>query len=278
MRWILFVASLALLVACGGDDGDEANSATAIGSPSQSSEITRVSSTTTKAPPTITATTASSPSPTTQPTATPTSKPTATATPIPPTKTPIPPTKTPIPPTMTPTPAPPTETPTPPGPKTSFGSGTFIVNSDVAPGTYRNSDSSGGCYWERLKGFSGTIDDVISNSFSTVGQIVTIAADDAGFTSNDCGTWSQDLSALTADPAAPFSDGTWIVGTDIAPGTWRNDDSSAGCYWERLSGFSREIDDIIANEYTQDSQIVQIAGSDVGFYTSDCGSWSRVSD
>ncbi|HXF56339.1 MAG TPA: hypothetical protein VNO34_01945 [Actinomycetota bacterium] len=181
-------------------------------------------------------------------------------------------------PTPTPSPAP-APSPTPaPGPATSFGDGTFRVGVDIAPGTYRNSDSSQGCYWARLSGFGGTLDEIIANNFTFARQVVTISPSDAGFSSERCGQWSQDLSAITPSPTAPFSDGIYIVGVDIAPGLWRNSDSSGGCYWARLSGFGGTLDEIIANEFSESIQTVRIAATDRGFETEGCGVWTRIGD
>jgi len=182
--------------------------------------------------------------------------------------------------TVTPVPeATPTPDSTPvPGPATSFGAGTFRVGVDIAPGTYRNSDSSQGCYWARLSGFGGTLDEIIANNFSYARQVVTISPSDAGFTSEGCGVWSQDLSPITPSPTAPFSDGVYIVGVDIAPGLWQNSDSSGGCYWARLSGFGGTLDEIIANEFSETIQVVRIHPTDRGFETEGCGVWTRIGD
>lgn len=77
------------------------------------------------------------------------------------------------------------------GPATSFGDGTFIVGTDIEPGTYRTSGGSN-CYYARLSGFDGTFNDIIANS-NTDGNdaIVTIESSDAGFQSSGCGTWTQ---------------------------------------------------------------------------------------
>ena len=48
------------------------------------------------------------------------------------------------------------------GPSSSFGDGTFIVNNDIQPGTYKNSGGDS-CYYARLKGFGGTVGDIIAN-------------------------------------------------------------------------------------------------------------------
>ena len=76
----------------------------------------------------------------------------------------------------------------------------------------------------------------------------------------------------TAAPAG-FGDGTYVVGEDIDPGRY----SAPGgefCYWERLSGFGGTIDEIIANDISEGPATVEIAGSDAGFSTNGCGTWT----
>ena len=112
-----------------------------------------------------------------------------------------PPSKTPGPvrrvtPVVSPTPTPklsPTPTPIPtPTPAATFNDGNQIVGSDVMPGTYRAFVNGEGCYWARLRGFSGEIDDIIANGNQQKGSvIVTIKASDKGFESNGCGSWTR---------------------------------------------------------------------------------------
>ena len=98
---------------------------------------------------------------------------------------------------------------------------------------------------------------------------------DAGFESNGCGTWIAEIVAGgRPDPAAPFGDGTHVVGKDVAPGTWRAEADS--CYWARLAGFSGELQDIITNSFSSGAQIVAIVEGDAGFHTSGCGQWTRL--
>jgi hypothetical protein len=73
---------------------------------------------------------------------------------------------------------------------TRFGAGTFIVNRDIAPGTYRSGARSG-CYWARLRSFTGSTSSILANDNPTGRAIVTIARSDRGFTSERCGTWSR---------------------------------------------------------------------------------------
>jgi len=73
---------------------------------------------------------------------------------------------------------------------TEFDDGTYIVGTDIRSGTYRSSEGDG-CYWARLKGFGGTLNEIIANDYlSGSPATVTIKASDTGFTSNDCGTWT----------------------------------------------------------------------------------------
>ncbi|HET7035718.1 MAG TPA: hypothetical protein VFI42_08580, partial [Thermomicrobiaceae bacterium] len=170
-------------------------------------------------------------------------------------------------------------TPPPPsnsGPATTFGDGMYQVGTDIAPGTYHNSDSSADCYWERLSGFGGSLDEIIANDITDSRTIVTISPTDKGFHSERCGTWMPDNTALTSSPTAAFGDGTYRVGRDIAPGTWRNSGSSDECYWERLAGFGGTLDEIIVNGLSSSQQIVEIKSTDVGFASKDCGTWTRI--
>jgi hypothetical protein len=155
----------------------------------------------------------------------------------------------------------------------TFGDGTFTVSKDIQSGTYRTRVASPGCYWERLGGFGGTLQEIVANDGPNGPAVVTIAASDKGFTSKGCGTWTTDLSAIVP-PGTPFPDGTYIVGTDLTAGTYRSP-ASAGCYWERLSGFGGTLDQIIANDGTDTGAIVTISASDKGFSASKCGTWTK---
>jgi len=171
---------------------------------------------------------------------------------------------------------PPGDGPEPP-PAPSFGEGTQVVGVDVAAGTYR-AVHDGGCYWERLSGFGGSLDEIIANDFITDAgpAVVTIKPGDAGFSSQRCGSWTSDLRPILADRTT-FGSGTFIVGTDIDPGTYRTD-GAAGCYWARLSGFGGTLNEINANDFVPDPvpSLVTIRASDRGFLSSRCGQWRKV--
>lgn len=156
------------------------------------------------------------------------------------------------------------------GGQTSFRSGTLRVNVNIAPGRYMTNASS--CYWERLKGFSGSLDDIIANENASGRSIVDIAPSDVGFSSSRCGTWSP----FQATSRPTIVDGVWKVNEEIQPGQWQTT-SATSCYWERLSSFGGTLDEILANDNSSEaSVIVQILPSDTGFNASRCGTWTRI--
>lgn len=80
---------------------------------------------------------------------------------------------------------------TTPTPQIAFVDGTYRVGVDIVAGTYRSTANTNDCYWERLKGFSGTLDDIIANFFGISPTIVTISPSDVGFRSSRCGGWAK---------------------------------------------------------------------------------------
>jgi hypothetical protein len=69
-----------------------------------------------------------------------------------------------------------------------FGPGDYKLGFEIASGHYA---SNGGpdCYWERLAGFHGTLDDIIANHIGGGYQVVTLELTDVGFSSDGCGNW-----------------------------------------------------------------------------------------
>jgi hypothetical protein len=69
-------------------------------------------------------------------------------------------------------------------------------------------------------------------------------------------------------PALSFGDGVFTG----AAGTWRNTTNAAGCYWERLSGFSGTLADVHANDFELAGRsIVTVLPTDAGFSSNRCG-------
>ena len=198
------------------------------------------------------------------------------ATPMPePTDTPQPvPTDMPQPvPTDTPQPVP-TDTPQPtPTPETGFGDGIWAVGAEIEPGMYAAASEGDLCYWARLSGFSGALDDISANEVGNRRSVVEIKSSDAGFETSGCGRWQPISEVISA--VSTVSDGTWVVGDELSPGTY----SAPGgdlCYWARLSGFDGDLDSILTNNLAPGKQLVTIEATDAGFNTNGCGEWTRV--
>ena len=159
----------------------------------------------------------------------------------------------------------------------SFGSGKKLVGSDLQVATYRTREPAGrNCYWERLSGLGGTLGDVIANENMSGPAVVTIGPGDVAFNSTGCPRWTQDLSPVTKSPTDPFGEGNYIVNVDIAPGVWKSSATSGNCYWQRESGFSGTLSDVIANDNSTGGTIVEISASDKGFNSSGCGTWTKA--
>ena len=156
-----------------------------------------------------------------------------------------------------------------------FGDGTWVIGSDIQAGTYRSSKTGSDCYWERLSGFSGELDDIVANGVTDAIWVVEIASTDAGFSTERCGTWTEATSAVTSSLTGPFGDGVFLVGMDISPGTWKSPGGDY-CYWARLSGFSGELGHIKANGVGGSNNILTIEASDKGFESSNCGTWTKT--
>jgi hypothetical protein len=165
-----------------------------------------------------------------------------------------------------------------PPPAVTIGPGEYLVGTAVPAGRYYTVPANG-CYWERLSGLGGTLGEIIANDFiSGYGQaIVDIKASDLAFSTNTaCGTWSN---SPTVGVQGAIPSGTWLVGAQIASGTYQAN-ASSGCYWERLRDFSGSLSAIVANNFvsTAGPQLVSIAATDVGVTTeSSCGVWTRIS-
>lgn len=93
----------------------------------------------------------------------------------------------------------------------TFGSGTLVVGKDIKAGTYRTRHDSQGCYFARLKGFGGTLGDILANDNTDAPAVVTILPADKGFQSSNCDTWTSDLSPITTSKTS-FGAGDFIVG------------------------------------------------------------------
>lgn len=79
-----------------------------------------------------------------------------------------------------------------------------------------------------------------------------------------------------ADPARPH---TYVVGTDIEPGTYTTRGAGGGdpnlvCTWIRLRGLAGRDVDVIDSGSSQGPMTVTILATDKGFVTGGCAGWA----
>jgi hypothetical protein len=156
------------------------------------------------------------------------------------------------------------------------GDGTYRVGTQIKPGLYKATGAGSGCYWARLNGFGTSLDDINANYFGTSKTYVQILPGDVGFKTKGCGNWTT-VSSTGIKATTITSDGTYRVGIDILPGLYMATGAGSSCYWERLSGFTGDFDDIANNDFGAANTYVEILPGDKGFKTVRCGGWTRIS-
>lgn len=129
-----------------------------------------------------------------------------------------------------------------------------------------------------------------SRSDLTTARAETLTATDA-LTAAQAGlaTRKSDLDAATAAVAAREAkvgavekaaqantfagDGTYLVGTDVKPGTYKAA-ATTGCYWARLK--SLDTSDIIDNQNADGPVVLQILATDKAIEVSRCAEFHKV--
>lgn len=183
-------------------------------------------------------------------------------------------------------------------PRDSFGGGQWIVGDEIPAGRYFT-DPESYCRWNRRSGFSigypagraalvpfespPDLDFIAGRElrFDSGQEIVEIHPGDAAFRStSECGEWrAEPPHTATPEDIRP---GTWLVGAQIAPGTYRAD-ADYLCLWLRLAGFGGGQEDVVEDGLVETRAgaelTVRIEASDAGFYSdAECGPWTRVED
>jgi hypothetical protein len=221
------------------------------------------------------------PVPTESPTDTPQPTDTEVPTPVAATKTPapaaVPATETPaptaVPATNTPAPTaePATNTPAPTATQSVqvvvVPEGTYLVGTDIKPGIYVGQAGQGvfdSCYWARLSGLSGALDDVLANA-NAVGlyYLEVLPTDKALETA--CELRPIDQVPARETLLTVLQPGMYLVGRDIGPGMYRGTagaDVLASCYWARLSGVTGELDQVLANGNATGQYYIEVQPGD----------------
>jgi hypothetical protein len=83
-------------------------------------------------------------------------------------------------------------------------------------------------------------------------------------------------------PSSAIGEGTWLVGEQIAPGTYRTAGPAGGsrphCYYARLSGTTGLRTDVILDARPVGRTVITIQGNDVAFENRGCLPFERVPD
>ncbi|MGA4980065.1 hypothetical protein [Streptomyces cinereoruber] len=84
---------------------------------------------------------------------------------------------------------------------------------------------------------------------------------------------------VTASTQEIPGDGTFLVGGEIRPGTYRSAGPANGttdCYWARLKGTTGDSGEIIANNSGKGPVTVTVLAGDKAFQTSGCQTWKPL--
>jgi len=164
----------------------------------------------------------------------------------------------------------PTTTTTLPG----VDDGTHLVPAEIAPGRWMTPGGTQ-CFYARLSGLGGTVDQQITGTISGGGPaIIDIAPTDAAFDTAGCERWVPYETPVR--PVTTFGPGDYAVRGQIVPGTYRADGVTDECNWERARGFGHDIDELIDFGDPIQQATVVIANTDNRFSSTGCGTWTKV--
>lgn len=155
--------------------------------------------------------------------------------------------------------------------------GTLLVGTDIAAGTYRGLNCR---YWARLKDASGDFDSILANGNVAPDELLTVTILSSDYAFNNSCASLQPIASVAAAASSNSSSvfGILAVGKDIQPGTWRGT-ATGHCYWARLSGFTGDFEDILANDNVSAGEkfTVAVKPSDKGLQIgSACGPLTKI--
>lgn len=173
-----------------------------------------------------------------------------------------------------------TTAPAEPEPVDTFEDGLHLVGRDIEPGRYIAVGLSGGCDWARLADTAGAQPIATVESFG--GQaVVEIDPGDAAFRSQNCGLWER-YTPPPGPPATTVTDGDWVVGEQVEPGSYQSDVAQASqCTWTRARGFSHTADQVVEAHSSPiylgnaPPEVVELQAGDL-FSSQNCEPWAKV--
>jgi hypothetical protein len=164
----------------------------------------------------------------------------------------------------------------------------------VSPGLYRTLGTDhvtgGWCNWQRLDASGAVVGQgpwvppapYAGDSATETGPLYTdILPSDATFTSHSCALFwkvSSPGSNPQATPGEPFGPGDFLVGPEVAPGTYTAPQIGFSCSWARVRDFRGSPSSIIQQGGSVASTpTVTIEATDYGFQSgAGCFNWVKV--
>jgi hypothetical protein len=124
--------------------------------------------------------------------------------------------------------APATPTTTAPAAKT-YSDGTYLVGTDMPAGNYKGSVSGGSGYWQVSSDANGN--NIVANDNPTGAFYVQVRS--GQYLTLQGATVAKAASTPAAAPSSQtYSDGTYLVGTDIPAGSYKGTVSGGTGYWQ----------------------------------------------
>jgi len=166
-----------------------------------------------------------------------------------------------------------------------YKEGIYLVNLCIEPGRYRSEGFVK--YFSILSGMEGALiargleyqlsedelDYIVRNAMpGDRSFVIDIDSSDYAFETMGDGHWRLIDESYQPEVRTTFTEGTWIVGLEIEPGTYHTSDQVY--YWARLSGFRDTFADAIDEELgrldespDEEGTTVVIQHTDVGFFS-----------
>lgn len=149
-----------------------------------------------------------------------------------------------------------------------FTDGTYMVGTDIPSGLYQvtiTDTISNMGYVERSKDVNMEVDSIIANIILTGNGYVEVKDTDKAIKIQGAELKPIKLEELVKNIKTEVSDGIYLVGYDLEPGTYKVEvtDTTANMgYVERSKSLAMGVDDIIANEVIQGPSYVKIEKGD----------------
>lgn len=145
--------------------------------------------------------------------------------------------------------------------------GTYLVGTDIKPGIYVGLTGEGifeSCYWARLSDLSGDMDALLANDNAEGLFYIEVLPTDKALETG-CELLPIDSVPARDELLTVLPPGTYLVGRDIEPGTYRGEageDILDSCYWARLAGVSGDMDELLANDNATGQYFIEVQPSD----------------